>query len=112
MKEQRLEEEERVSLLPLGGDDQGKIDAKRLSSLLRTIAETDFAKDDGKSEALLSMVVGGGHSVDLQEGQDTSGIPLGVDQPLPQILGFGMKQGPATDGFEPALKRRDSALRP
>ena len=99
-------------LLPLGRDDQGKIGAECLSPLRGTIAKTDFAKDDGQSEALFGMVIGGRHPVDLQEGKDTSGIPPAVDQALPQILGFGMKYGPAAEGFEPALERRDSALRP
>ena len=105
-----MQERERVAVLTLGGGDKGKVGAECLRAERGTVAETDFAEDDGESEALLGLVVGGLHAVDVEEGEDSMGVAFRVGEPLPEVFGMGMVQGRAADGIEFTLKFRLARL--
>ncbi len=53
-----------ISPLSLGGGQQPKIRCHSLCSEEGSTAEGDLAKDDGKAEGLLGMIVGRRHAVD------------------------------------------------
>ena len=110
MKEECLEEREWVTLLALGGGDERKVGAEGLRADGGPVAETDFAEDDGETEGLLCVVVGGFHTVDIEEGKDTIGIAVWINESLPEIFGMGIVQAGMADGIEYALTFRFARL--
>ena len=101
-----MQESERVAVLTLGGGDKREIGAEGLRAEHGTVAETDLAEDDRQSEALLGMVVGGLHAVDIEEGEDSICIAFGVDDSLSEIFAMGIVQARPANGIEFALQLR------
>ena len=104
MKQEGLEESERVTQLTFCGGDEGKVGAECVGAERGAAAEADFTEDDRKSEALLGMVVGGLHAVDVKEGEDSICVAVRINESLPEIFGMGIVQVRAADGVESTLK--------
>lgn len=105
MQEECLKEGQGVAPLSLGGGQQREIGAEGGCAQSGAISEADFAEDDRESEALLGVIIGGFHAVDVEEGKEAQGVALGIDESLPEVFGVRMNQGCATKRAEAVLER-------
>lgn len=98
-----MEEREGVALLAFGGRDERKVRAEGFGARIGTVPEADFAEDDREPETLFGMVVGGRHTVDIEESEDSVGVALGIDESLAEILGVGIIKRLSAEGGEAAF---------
>lgn len=96
--------------MALGRDDERKIGAESLCAERGTIAEADFAEYDGESEALLGVIVGGFHAVDVKKSEDAVCIAVSINKPLSEIFGIWVAQMRVADGVDSSLKLRFARL--
>jgi len=110
LEKEFMKERDGVELFAFRGMEDGEIDRQSVGAMSRTIAEDDFAEDDGMAEGLFGVIVGGGHAVNAQESEEAVVIALWVDEALAQVLGFRTRNRFAADVAEPTVERRDFGL--
>lgn len=110
MEKESLEETEGIALLTLSGGEEREVGAEGLGAERGAITETEFAEDNGAAKTLLGLVVGGGHAVDIEEGEETEGIALRIKESLPEVFDAGMSERGAADSPQLTLERRFAAL--
>lgn len=86
------------------GEQQGEINGQGICPEKRAIAETEFSEDDGTSERLFSVVVGGWHAVNIEKGEEVWRIAFGLRKAAAEVLCIGFGEWLATNPTECALK--------
>lgn len=87
--------------------DDREIDGCGLGSGIGAVAEYDFAKDYRVAQRLFGMIVGWGHPIYAQKGEEAVVLALGVEQALAKVFGFWMCQGFAANAVELSIERSD-----
>ena len=98
-----LQELERIAVLALGCSQQREIGAEGRCARCGAVAETDFTEDDREPEALLGMIVGRFHAIDVQKAEDAVGIACGIDESLAELFGVRPSQRGTANSMEPPL---------
>jgi len=75
-----------AAFLSFGGSQQREIGRHGLGTEERSAPEGYLAEDNRQTKGLLGMIVGRGHPVDLQKGEQVPAIPFGVGNTLPEIF--------------------------
>ena len=110
VKDEGLEDGDWVEVLALGGMEDGEIDGECVSALGGTAAKDDFTEDDRLAERLLGMVVGWGHAVDVEEGEEAMVIALGIEETQAETFGIGVRDGVCAKGVQLVVEFGDKSL--
>ena len=77
VKDEGVEDGDRIEVLALGGMEDGEIDGECVSALRGTAAEDDFPEDDRLAEGLLCIIVGWRYAVDAEEDEEAEVVAKG-----------------------------------
>lgn len=110
LEEELVEERDGVEIFAVGGMEEGEVDAEGVGAEGGAVAENDFAEDDWVAEGSFRVVIGGGHAVEAQEGEEAVVIALGIEQALTEVFRLWIGDGEAADAVKPTVQGRDLGL--
>lgn len=110
VKDEGVEDRDGVEVLAPGGMEDGEIDGECVSALSGSAAKYDFTKDDRLAECLLGMVVGWGHAIDVEEGEEALIIALGIEETQAETLGIRVRDGVGAKGVQLVVEFWDMSL--
>lgn len=110
VKDEGVENGDGIEVLALGGMEDGEIDGECVSPLRGTAAKDDFPEDDRLAECLFGMVVGWGHAVDVEEGEQAEVVAFGVEEAQAETFGFGVRDGVGAKGAQLVVEFGDMSL--
>ena len=110
MEEEVFDQGDGIETAAFDRVEEREIDFQRPRAEFLAIAEDDFAKDDRMAQDLFGVIVGGRHSVDFQEGEQTGMIPVGIQKSPAKVFCLRMAESVFADAMKSAVKRGDAGF--